>query len=182
MMWVKNRLRQYGWFWGGLALFAAASVQAQDGGPRIGVINVQRLLQEAPQTQQAMAALQEEFAPRERELVAMQQALQEKQETYQRDASVMGEQERQTLERNIRDEGRDLQRANEELQEDATIRQNEVLNSLQGSLLEAVQAYARQASYDLVVAEFLYASVATDITDEVLATIREEFESRGAAR
>lgn len=181
MMRVKNSLRRCGLLGGLLALFTAGAVHAQDGGQRIGVINVQRLLQEMPQTQQAMAALQEEFAPRQRELVAMQQALQEKQETYQRDASVMGEQERLSLERNIREETRDLQRADDELQEDATIRRNEVLSGLQGTLLGAVQAYARQSGYDLVVADFLYASTAMDITDEVLASIRENFESGAAS-
>lgn len=157
-----------------LALFAVGAVHAQDSGLKIGVVNVQKMLEQMPQTQQAMAALQEEFAPRQRDLVAMQQSLQTKQDTYKRDASVMGEAERAKLERDIREQTRDLQRADDELQEDANIRKNEVLSQLQGSLVQAVQAYARQAGYDLIVAEYLYAGAGIDITEDVLSSIREQ--------
>ena len=149
------------------AAFMAANALAQ--APlRIGVVNVAILLEQAPQTQEAMAALEAEFAPRQREVVAMQTALQEKQETYQRDASVMGEEERVSLERQIRDEARDLERENNELNEDFNLRRNEELGNLQASLLQAVQAYARQAGFDLVVADVLYYSTAVDITQDVL--------------
>lgn len=159
-----------------LALFAVGAAHAQQSGLKIAVVNVQRMLEQMPQTQKAMSALQEEFAPRQRDLVAMQQSLQTKQDTYKRDASVMGEAERAKLERDIREQTRDLQRADDELQEDANIRRNEVLSQLQGSLVQAVQTYARQAGYDLVVAEYLYAGAGIDITDDVLSAVREQFE------
>lgn len=158
---------------------AAGAVHAQDG--RIGVVNVQRLLEQAPQTQRAMTALQEEFAPRQRDLLAMQQSLQGKQETYQRDQSVMGADERAKLEREIREGTRDLQRADEELQEDATIRRNEILSQLQGMLLQAVQSHAREEGYDLIITDYVYVSAAMDITDDVLASMREQDE-QGAGR
>ena len=167
-----------------VALFAAAfmAVSSHAQAPlRIGVVNVGILLEQAPQTQEAMAALEAEFAPRQRGLVAMQTALQEKQETYQRDASVMGEEERVSLERQIRDEQRDLQRENNELNEDFNLRRNEELGNLQASLLQAVQAYARQTGFDLVVADVLYYSTAVDITAEVLESIQADFDQPESA-
>ena len=161
------------------AAFAAVTAFAQ--APlRIGVVNVGILLEQAPQTQEAMAALEAEFAPRQRDLVAMQTALQEKQETYQRDSSVMGEEERVSLERQIRDEQRDLQRENNELNEDFNLRRNEELGNLQASLLQAVQAYSRQAGFDLVVADVLYYSTAVDITQDVLESIQASFQQSGS--
>ena len=125
-----------------------------------------------------MAALQDEFAPLQRDLVAMQTTLQEKQETYTRDASVMGEEERLSLERQIRDEQRDLQRESTELNEDFNLRRNEELGNLQRSLLQEVQDFARTEGYDLVVADVLYYSTAVDITADVLAAIQASHQQR----
>jgi len=159
------------------ALMVASSAGAQVEGLKVGVVSVNRLLEQAPQFRSAMEALQEEFAPRQRELVAMQRSLQEKQETYQRDGAVMGEEERLNLEREIRDEERDFAREQGDANEDANIRQNEELSKLQRSLLQEVQTFARTAGYDLVVADALYFSVAIDITEDVLEVLKESYDS-----
>ena len=148
----------------------ATHAQAQD--ISIGVVNMSRLIEQAPQAQAIMAQLRDEFAPRQRELLAMQTELQEKQETYQRDASVMGASERATLEREIRDGQRELQRADNELREDLNIRQNEELANLQRSVVQRVQAYAEAEGYDLVLYEAVYASEDVDITAGVLAALQ----------
>ncbi len=158
-----------------IALTVAASAGAQVAGLRIGVVSVNRLLEQAPQFRAAMQALQEEFAPRQRDLVAIQMTLQEKQETYQRDGAVMGEAERLNLEREIREGERDFAREQGNLNEDANIRQNEELSRLQRSLLQEVQNFARTANYDLVVADALYFSVAIDITDDVLQALEDSY-------
>jgi outer membrane protein len=165
--------KRSGLVWGTLVLLlafvAAGSAQAQN--LKVGVVNVGRLLEQAPQTQRAMQALEAEFAPRQRDLLAMQTELQEKQETFRRDAPVMGESERLSLEREIRDGQRDLQRADQEFREDYNIRRNEELGVLQRSLLTEVQSYARAAGYDVVLADVLYYSTAVDITAAVLESM-----------
>jgi len=161
---------------GGLALLCAlltvGAVQAQNTSIKIGVVNMSQLIEQAPQSQSVMAQLRDEFAPRQRELTSMQTALQTKQETYQRDASVMGAEERANLEREIRDGQRDLQRADNELREDFNIRQNEELTNLQRTIVQQVQTYARGAGFDLVLYEAVYASEAVDITAAVLASFQ----------
>jgi len=42
---------------------------------KMGVVNFQKLLEDAPQTKTAMQALESEFAPRRRELLTMQNDL-----------------------------------------------------------------------------------------------------------
>jgi outer membrane protein len=154
---------------------AVGAAHAQESGMRIGVVNVPRLLEQAPQAQAAMGALQQEFAPRQRDIVAVQRTLQEKQQTYERDGPVMGEAERLNLEREIRDDQRNLEREQNDYLEDLNIRRNEELSKLQRSLLQQVQAYARDVGYDLVVADVLYYSSAIDITDDVLQGLEESF-------
>ena len=146
-----------------------SGVLAQD--LKIGVVNIARLLDQSPQAKEAMGALQDEFAPRQREIVAQQKTLREKEERLQRDGAVMGEGERGNLERDVRDERRDLARRQNEYVEDLNLRRNEELGKLQRSLLQQVQAYARTAGYDLIVADVLFASPAIDITAEVLKAL-----------
>ena len=153
------------------ALMVAVGASAQIEGLKVGVVSVNRLLEQAPQFRFAMQALQEEFAPRQRDLVALQRTLQEKSDTYERDGVIMAEAERLNLEREIRDGQRDFAREQGDLNEDANIRQNEELSSLQRSLLQEVQNFARSAGYDLVVADALYFSTAIDITDDVLEAL-----------
>jgi outer membrane protein len=163
---------------GGLALLLSAltfgTANAQTASIKIGVVNMSRLIEQSPQAQAVMAELRDEFAPRQRDLVAMQTALQQKQETYNRDASVMGAEERANLEREIRDGQRDLQRADNEVNEDFNIRRSEVLGDLQRTIVIRVQEYARGAGFDLVLYEAIYASEAVDITAAVLTALQAE--------
>jgi outer membrane protein len=158
------------------ALLITFNASAQVTSLKIGVINSARLGDQAPQTQAVLAELQDEFAPRQREIAATQQLLQEKQETYERDGAVMGETERFRLERELREEARDWQRAQDEYIEDLNIRRNEALGALQSYLLQEVQIYATDAGYDLVVGEALYFSPAVDITDDVLLSLQAAYE------
>ena len=142
----------------------------------IGFVDVGRLISESPQATIAMEALQEEFAPRQREVVALQAELQEKQEQIQRDLDVMGPEERRNAERDMRKNERELQRQQQEFTEDLNLRRNESLRKLQGELLREVQTFAAAEGFDLVVSDgVLYASPAIDITEQVLAGLKANF-------
>ena len=148
---------------------------------KIGFVNVARLISESPQANAAMGALQEEFAPRQREIVAMQTAFQEKQAQIERDLEVMGPDERRAAERDLRKEERELARSVEELNEDANLRRNEELATLQRELLREVAAYARDAGFDLVVGEgVFYASPAVDITDRIIERLKSNSQNPSA--
>jgi outer membrane protein len=148
---------------------------------KIGFVNVARLISESPQATAAMGALQEEFAPRQREIVAQQNALKERQAQIERDLQVMGPEERANAERDFRREERELARSLEELNEDANLRRNEELGKLQREVLREVAAYAREQGFDLVVGEgVFYASPAVDITTQVLARLQSSFQSPAA--
>lgn len=147
---------------------------------KIGVVNVNVLLEQAPQAQAAMDALQEEFAPRQREIVARQTEFEELQEKVQRDLAVMGETERRNAEKDLRDLQREVTRLQNEFREDLNLRRNEELGNLQRSLLKEVQEYAQAAGYDLVVGDgVLYASQAVVITGEVLEAMKANFQAAG---
>ena len=165
----------------GITLACAFALPAAAQELKIGVVNVPVLMDRAPQTKAAMDALQEEFAPRQREFMAKQKELEDLTAKIQKDVSVMGETERRNAEKNLRDLQRDVARIQQEFREDLELRQNEELGILQRSLLKEVQDYAQAEGYDLIVGDgVLFASTAVNITEEVLRTVEANFQAQGA--
>jgi len=155
-----------------VALLGAFALPAAAQDLKIGVVNLPLLMDRAPQTRAMMTALQEEFAPRQREFEAKQKEYADFAEKVQKDASVMGEVERRNAEKTLRDLQREVARLQTEFQEDANLRQNEELSILQRAILQQVQDYAKAEGYDIVVGDgVLYASTTVNITEEVLRAI-----------
>jgi len=159
-----------------LALLALAAsslpLGAAQAQAKIGVVNVARLLQEAPQAQAASAALESEFAARRRDLENQQKDLKAREDKLAKDGAVMAEAERRNAEKTLRDGQRELARKQNEFLEDLNVRRNEALGQLQRSVLQEVQAYAKSAGLDVVVADALYASPSVDITSQVLSALQ----------
>jgi outer membrane protein len=157
-----------------LLILAAVSLPlgAAQAQTKIGVVNVQRLLQESPQAQAASNALENEFAARRRDLEAQQKDLKAREDKLQKDGAVMAEAERRNAEKTLRDGQRELARKQNEFLEDLNVRRNEALGQLQRTVLQEVQTYAKSAGFDVVVADALYASPAVDITSQVLSALQ----------
>ncbi len=161
-----------------LAVAVGGTAAAQE--LKIGVVNVPVLMDRAPQAKLAMDALQEEFAPRQREILAKQKEYEELGEKVQRDVAVMGETERRNAENDLRNLQREVTRLQNEFREDLNLRRNEELGNLQRALLEEVQTYAKSAGFDLVVGDgVLFASPAVNITENVLRAMEANFQAQG---
>jgi outer membrane protein len=162
----------------GVALLAAGAASAQ-GNLKIGVINVGKLLEQAPQSKVVQDKLQKEFEPRQQTILAKRNKMQSQQDQFQKDSAVMGEEERVNLERQIRDAQRDLQRDENEYLEDLNARRNEEVGKLQREVLQRVQAYASAQKFDLVLADAIYVSGAVDITQQVITALQASGQGAG---
>ncbi len=151
----------------GLFLAQAASAET-----KIGVVNFQRLLEEAPQTKTIMQNLENEFAPRRRELLSMQNDLKARDEKLQKEGAVMSEADRAKAEKTLRDGQREFSRKAGEFQDDASTRRNEELGKVQKFLVQEIQTYSAAQGYDLVIGEgVFYAKSQLDMTAGVLAVL-----------
>jgi outer membrane protein len=147
-------------------------VQSAHAEVRIGVVNFQRLLEEAPQTKTIMQSLENEFAPRRRELLTMQNDLKSRDEKLQREGAVMAEADRAKAEKTLRDGQREFSRKAGEFQDDASTRKNEELAKVQRFLVQEIQTYSAAQGYDLVLGEgVFYAKNQFDLTAGVLAVL-----------
>ena len=154
-------------FLGGLTLSAQASAEM-----KMGVVNFQRLLEEAPQTKSVMQGLENEFAPRRRELVSMQTDLKSREDKLQKEGAVMAEADRTKAEKTLRDQQREFSRKASEFQDDASTRRNEEIGKVQRFLVQEIQNYANAQGFDLVLGEgVFFAKPALDITAQVLGVL-----------
>ena len=139
---------------------------------KMGYVNFQKLLEEAPQTKTAMAALENEFAPRRRELLTLQNDLKARDEKLQKEGAVMAEADRAKVEKSLRDQQREFSRKAGEFQDDASTRRNEEIGKVQRYLVSEIQGYASAQGYDLVLGDgVFYAKGPLDITANVLALL-----------
>ena len=161
-----------------VALIIAFAMPASAQETKIGVVSLQAVVERAPQTKAVMEALREEFAPRERQIVAKQKEIEDLQAKVQKDLAVMGETERRNAEKNLRDLGREFERMRTEYQEDSNLRQNEEFGVLQRNVLKEVQDFAKAQGYDLIIGDaVLYVSSAVNITEDVLNAVIANYEA-----
>ena len=154
------------------ALALAATAQAQDPAPapmKIGFVNVTRVLEVAPQAVAAQNRINEEFAPRDEELVEMQRRLRERENALLDATLEMSASERSHRDAEIRSMKRELRRAQEEFREDLGVRRSEELSKLQRQVAQTIREMAEREAYDLVLSNgVVYAGARVDLTDAVI--------------
>ena len=146
---------------------------------RVGFVNTPRVLEQAPQAKAARERLEQEFAPRDSELAAQQKSLKAQEDKLTRDSSIMSEDERRKLERDVINQQRDLRRSKEAFTEDLNLRRNEEFSKLQREVVDAIVSIAKQDGYDLIFESgVVYASEKVDLTDRVLGLLRQQFDAQ----
>ncbi|WP_455198601.1 OmpH family outer membrane protein [Kaarinaea lacus] len=147
---------------------------------KIGFVNAPKVLEEAPQAEAAQQALQKEFSPRDKAIVDGQKEIRKLEDKLARDGVIMSESERRKLERDIVSRKRDLKREQEEFREDLNIRRNEAFEKIRNIVRDAINAIAKSEKYDLIVGEgVIYADNRIDITDKVIARLKQNFNKGG---
>lgn len=136
---------------------------------KVGYVQVDKILQDAPQTAESGKKLEREFSPRSQELDRMSKQIKDLEAVLDKDGLTISEVDRRTKERDVQNIKIEFQRKQRELREDINLRKNEELGSLQDRINKAVQSVSEAEGYDLVVySGVAYASKKIDITDKVL--------------
>ena len=150
-------------------LFLAQEASAEI---KIGYVNFQQLMEEAPQVKSSMQSLQNEFGSRQRELVAMQNDLKARTEKLDKEGAIMAEADRVKAEKTLRDMQREFSRKGGEFQDDINTRKNEELGKLQRFILQEIKGYGSAQGYDLVLGDVFYNKPGMDITPQILEVLK----------
>jgi len=139
---------------------------------KVGFVQVDKILQEAPQTIESNKKLEKEFSARTDKLKADVKSLKERESSFSKDVLTMKDSERGTKEKSLSQLRVDVQRIERELREDINIRRNEELGGLQEQINKAVTSVSKEEGFDLVLYNGVaYASEKIDITDKILKSL-----------
>ncbi len=165
---LNQKLKSY-IFVGFLALTTSLSASIGAAELKVGYVQVDKILQEAPQTAESGKKLEREFSPKSQELERMQKQIRDIEAALDKEGVTLSETERRNKERDASNLKIEFQRKQRELREDINLRKNEELASLQDRINAAVKTVSEADGYDLVVyGGVAYASKKIDITDKVL--------------
>jgi outer membrane protein len=146
---------------------------------KIAVVDPNRVVESSPQYEAARKALQREVEERERNLRTQQEEIAELQRRLEREGDLMSQSEMQRLQNDIRSRTRKLKYAQDEFQEDLTLRQNELRTRLARQVQEVVVELAKEQEIDLVLSDGLvYFSKRIDISDQVVERLKREFATK----
>ena len=138
---------------------------------KIGFVNTEKLLREAPLSVAAQKKLEREFATRDQELQKLAKQARDLQAQLDKDGVTMSDSERKTKERDLGNLNRDLQRQGREFREDLNLRRNEELGQIQERARKAIQEIARAEKFDLIVEQAVFGDPKSDITDRVMKAL-----------
>ncbi len=148
---------------------AFASAALAEG--KIGFVNSQKIINDAPQAARAKKKIEKDFEKRDQELQKLAKQLQTLQETMDKNAVTMAESERRNKEREFADLNRDFQRKQREFREDLSQRQNEEMATIFERVNKVIKQIAETEKYDIIFQEAVYANPRIDITDRVIKAL-----------
>jgi outer membrane protein len=135
---------------------------------KLGFVNTERLLREAPLSVKAQKKLEKEFSPREQELQKMAKQARDLQAQLDKDGVTMSDTERKNKERELGNLNREFQKQSREFREDLNLRRNEELAVIQEKARKAILDIAKAEKFDLIVEQAVYFNPKIDITDRVM--------------
>jgi outer membrane protein len=163
-----------------LALLALAGpVAAQQAAPmRIGYLNTQRLLQEAPGTAEVQAQIRTELAPFDAQLRALEDSLRTLQQQFSQEALGLSEQARQQRQTEYQQRAQALQQQANQVQQNAAQKQNELLGPVMQRIEQAISAVRQEGGFailfDAATDAIVSADTTLDVTQQVLTRLQQQ--------
>jgi outer membrane protein len=135
---------------------------------KIGFVNTERLLREAPLSLKAQKKLEKEFSGREQDLQKLAKQARDLQAQLDKDGVTMADADRKNKERDLSNLNQTFQRQSREFREDLNQRRNEELTQIQEKAKKAILDIAKSEKYDLIIEQAVYFNPKMDITERVM--------------
>ncbi len=150
--------------------FAATVASEPTQGIKIGVINIQDLLQKSPQMKTITADLKKQFGDRESKIMTAQNNFKKEADDYKRNSAVMADKDRKAAEQKLIVDQQNLQQMQMAFQQDFVAAQNKEINALLARVKSVVDKIAADGKYSLILtnSSVAYVDSQFDITNQVL--------------
>jgi outer membrane protein len=150
-----------------------ASTVVLAGNTRIGVVDLQKIMQNSPQMKEIQANLEKTFKARRDRLVAMEDALKKDMEEFKKDSAVLTAAKRKVLEEKIIAQQQKLEQEGQQYQQELNAANNEAMEGFYNKIKAAIAKVAKNDKYDLVFQKDAapFSQDALDVTSKVMKEI-----------
>ena len=141
---------------------------------KIGVVDLQKIMQTAEQMKEIQKSLEKDFQPRREKLVNMEKKIKQEMEKLKRDGAVMSEAKRKELEKKIVSEQRQFEQEGQQYQKQLSTAHNQAMETFYNQIREAISKIAKHDILDIVLQKDAapYSSEKLDVTSRVLKEIK----------
>lgn len=164
---------------GGAALAQAPTAPP----PRIGYVDLQRVLVRSQPGVAARAQLEREKAQMQREMDSKKQEVDKLREDLEKKGSLLTADTRREREETLERKRRDTARLADDFQRDLARKEQQALFRLQQDLVGVIERLGKQRGYYMILerrgAVVLYAAPDADLTDEVIRAYDQEAATKG---
>lgn len=171
LIWSKN-MKQFGGFLVALLFtLGAASVFAD--GTKIGVVDLQKIMQTSAQMKGIQEKLEQQFKPRRDKLVLMEDGLKQDMEKLKRDGAVLSQSQRKDLEKKIVATQQQFEREGQQYQQELSTAHNEAMEAFYSKIRTAISKIAETDKFDLVLQKDAapFSTDKLDVTAQVMKQI-----------
>lgn len=150
-----------------------ASTFVLAGNTRIGVVDLQKIMQNSPQMKEIQANLEKNFKERRDKLVAMEDALKKDMEEFKKNNAVLPQAKRKELEEKIIAQQQKLEQEGQQYQQELNAANNEAMEGFYNKIKAAIAKVAKNDKYDLVFQKDAapFSQDALDVTSKVMKEI-----------
>ncbi len=138
---------------------------------KIGVLHVERILQQSSAAKAAHDRIEQEFKARDTDIARREQEVRDASAQLEKSRATLSAEERAARERALEVRSRDVQRMRQQFAEDLRGRQFEELDKLKERLDRVLTRYAKERNFDLILQDALFVGRTVDITDDVIKAL-----------
>jgi len=155
-------------------MFTLVSVNVFADGVKIGVVDLQKIMQASTQMKAIQEKLEKEFKPRRDKLVAMEDGLKKDMEKFKRDASVLSQTQKKDLEKKIVTTQQQFEREGQQYQQELSTAHNEAMEEFYTKIRAAIAKVAAADQYDIVLQKDAapFSADKLDVTTKVIQEIK----------
>src|SRR5882724_11326739 len=153
----------------------AFGARAQQPPAKVGVISIQGAIVGTKDGQKASQELDTKFVPKKKEFDSRQTEVAQLQDQYNKGGTVMAEDKRNQLARDVDEKKKRLERDMTDAEEDLRAEQQKMLQGLGQRMMAVIEKYAKDNSYTIILdvsnpnTPVLYASSGIDITQDIVS-------------
>lgn len=154
-------------------IFVLSSSISLASNTKIGVVDLQKIMQTSPHMKEIQSKLEQTFKPRRDKLVAMEESLKKDMESFKRDSAVLSAVKQKELEKKIIEAQQQFERDGQQYQQELSAANNEAMENFYNKIRAAIAKVAENEKYDLVFQKDAapFSVEALDVTDKVIKEI-----------